>query len=206
MKAHIKLAALIVAILLALGFASRPMTAAAYRDGELMVDKAQILSEDTKEYIASRNRNLEINCHGAQIAVITLATIGSGAIEEYAQMRFKKLDIGRDEDNGVLLLVAVEDKDYYIVTGNDLSSVFTTDTLSSIVRNHLEPAFGEGDYERAVKNTFAKLNETVCRYYDADPDAADFAYDSFACNSCSCSRFSCGSCAGLMLFSCAAGL
>lgn len=204
MRAHIKLAAFIMAIVLALALVSRPMTATASLQ-ELISDEAGILSKDTRDHIFSRNRNLEVNCHGAQIAVVTLNTVGSGPIEEYAQRRFEKLEISRSkENNGVLLLVAIEDKDYYIVAGSGLSSVFTTETLSSIVRNHLEPDFGKGEYEAAVKSAFAKLNETVCGYYGADPDASDHAYRGLDCTSCSCSPLSCGSCAGMMLFGCVA--
>ena len=204
MKAHIKLVALIAAIVLALGLVSRPMNAAASRDGGAISDDAGVLSETTKEFITERNRNLEANCRGAQIAVVTMDTVGSGPIEDYAQRYFERNDIGRsEENNGVLLLVAVEDKDYYIVTGSGLSSVFTTETLSNIIRNDIEPAFRDGEYEAAIKSGFSGLNEAVCRHYDVDPDA-EVNEDGFDCGSYSCSEISCGSCGGLMFFGCVA--
>lgn len=209
MKAHIKLAALIIAILLALGFVSRPVTYAGNDDKEVFVDETHTLDIDTNEFVI-RNRNLKANCRGAQIAVRIINSIGSESIEEFAQRKFNNLEILRsEENNGVLLLVALEDKDYYIVAGSGLSSVLTTKTLSGIIRNELEPAFRDGEYETAITNAFTKLNEVVCRYYNVDPNAV-VEDEGISCGSCSRSGLSCdscgscGSCGGLMLFGCAA--
>ena len=198
-KARAKIVALIAAIIIALGLASRPMSAADFGTDGCISDGAGILSEKTMAYITERNRSLEANCRGSQIAVVTLDTI-----EDYAQRLFEKENIGSNkENNGVLLLAALEDKDYYIVAGSGLSSVFTTKTLSGIIRNALEPAFRDGDYDGAIKSAFAALNEAVCRYYDVDPDTV-VDEEGVACGSCTCSGLSCGSCGGVLLFGCAA--
>lgn len=170
MRAHLKLIAFIAAIVLALGLMARPIAAVVSPNGNYTADEAGVLSEKTKDYITERNYNLEANCSGAQICVVTIRSLGRESIESYASTLFEKWQIGRSgEDNGVLLLMAIEDKDYYILPGSGLSSAFTTKTVSDIIRNCLEPFFNDGDYDGAAKATFGKLNEVVCRIYDADP-------------------------------------
>lgn len=204
MKARIKLFALIAAIVITLGLASRPMSAVATKSDGCVSDGTGVLSETTKEFIIERNRNLEANCRGAQISVVVMDTVCSGPIEDYAETLFEKRGIGRsEENNGVLLLMAIDDRDYYIVSGSGLASVFPTKVLSGIIRNDLEPRFREGDYDGATYAAFRKLNDAVCAYYDVDPEAiVDEA--SFSCGSFTCTGPSCSSCGGVLLLGCAA--
>ncbi len=229
MRAHLKLIAFIAVIVLALGLMARPIAAVVSPNGNYTADEAGVLSEKTKDYITERNYNLEANCKGAQICVVTIRSSGRESIESYASTLFEKWQIGRSgEDNGVLLLMAIEDKDYYILTGSVLSSAFTTKTVSDIIRNCLEPFFNDGDYDGAAKATFGKLNEVVCRIYDADPagyaggsgftgggsgrhgkgsgfgSCSGWKDDGFgiSCNSCGGALFlGCAACVGCELFS-----
>lgn len=170
MRSHLKLIAFIAAIIFALSLTAIPVSAVVSPNGNYTSDEAGVLSERTKDHITERNYNLEANCKGAQICVVTIRSLGRESIESYASTLFEKWQIGRSgEDNGVLLLMAIEDKDYYILPGSGLSSAFTTKTVSDIIRNSLEPFFNDGDYDGAAKATFGKLNEVVCRIYDADP-------------------------------------
>ncbi|MBR5947980.1 MAG: TPM domain-containing protein, partial [Clostridia bacterium] len=165
MKSYLRLTALIVAIVLALGLAARPTAAVVSPNGSYTADEAGVLSEKTKDYITERNDNLEENCSGAQICVVVLDSIGSERIENYAASLFEKWQIGRSgEDNGVLLLMVVGNKDYYILPGSGLASAFPTKTISDIIRNNLEPFFNDGDYDGAAKEAFRKLNVVVCRF------------------------------------------
>ena len=174
MKNRIKLIALILGLLVALAFPLSGAGANAVVDPneEYCQDKdgAGGIMEQTKEYISDRNHNLEKNCKGAQICVLVLESIGSQRIEDYSAMVFEKWKIGQNgENNGVLLLMAIENKDYYILSGSGLSSVLSVKTLSSISRNAIEPYFKEGNYDAAVLAGFERLNEAVCNHYKVDP-------------------------------------
>lgn len=170
MRSHLKLIAFITAIIFALSLTAIPVSAVVSPNGNYTADEAGVLSEKTKDYITERNYNLEANCKGAQICVVTVRSVGREGIESYASALFEKWKIGRSgEDNGVLLLMAIDDKDYYILPGTGLNSAFDTKTVSDMIRNNLEPFFGDGDYDGAAKETFRKLNEVVCRFYGADP-------------------------------------
>lgn len=182
MKNRIKLIALIIGIFIAFAFplfganaVNNLGGASAVVDskGEYCDDRVEGITADTEKYIAKRNQNLEKNCKGAQICVLVLDTIGSQRIEDYSAMVFEKWKIGRNgENNGVLLLMATEDKDYYIIAGSGLSSVLSTKILSDISRNAIEPYFSEGEYDKAVETGFKRLNEAVCNHYKVDPFAS----------------------------------
>lgn len=222
MKNRIKFIALILGLLIALAFPLSGAGAVVDPDGAYCMDKAGVISTETVQYISDRNHNLEKNCKGAQICVVVLDSIGSQRIEDYTAMVFEKWKIGQSgENNGVLLLMTVEEKDYYILSGSGLSSVLTTKTLSNISRNAIEPNFKEGKYDAAVSAAFKMLNETVCNHYKVDPfasaDGTDFLgggsgiFDLgsglsflndfstgpvFDCVSCVFSCGACGSCGG----------
>lgn len=213
MRSKLRLIALVVGILFALGLAARPISADNSPKGSYTLDQAGVLSEKTKDYITERNYNLEDNCGGAQIFVAVLSSIGSMKIESRAEELFKENNLG---DNGVLLLMAIGERDYHILPGSGLSSALTTRELSNIIRNYLEPFFNDGDYDSAAKESFKKLNEVVCRAYNADPNGYGKANGSGSSGSgrinaggiSSCSSrgraISCNSCGGLLFLGCVA--
>ena len=174
MKNRIKLIALILGILIALAFPLAGANAVVEPDGDYCQDEHSSvkISDTIKAYIKDRNQNLEKNCKGSQICVLVLDTIGNQRIEDYSALVFEQWKMGRSgENNGVLLLMAIEDKDYYILPGSGLSSVLSTKTLSDISRNAIEPSFRDGKYDAAVDAGFRRLNEAVCKHYNVDPFA-----------------------------------
>ena len=170
MKARTRLVAFVAAIFLALSLTARTAFAVVSPNGSYLLDRTGLISEKTKDYITERNYNLEKNCSGAQICVVVLSTIGSDDITDYARDVFEKWKIGdSEEDNGVLLLMLTEDKDYVIIPGQGLEKLLTPGVLTDVNRNCCEPYFADGDYDTAVRETVRKLNEHICRSYGADP-------------------------------------
>jgi uncharacterized protein len=84
---------------------------------------------------------------GAELAVVTVKNLGGDTVENYAVELFKDWGIGeKGKDNGVLLLVALEDRKMRIEVGYGLEGVLTDAQASSIIRNTLTPAFRGNDY------------------------------------------------------------
>ena len=174
MKTRIKLIALISAILIALAFPMSSVLAVVSPDGSYCLDKVGVISSETKTYIYERNKNLEQNCRGAQMCVVVLDTIHGINIENYAYDVFTSWKIGRSgEDNGVLILMLVNDDDYWIMPGTGLEKeVLTGAMLSSTINAYCEPSFAAKDYDTAVRKTFERINEEICSYYRANPEGA----------------------------------
>ena len=77
------------------------------------LDNANVLSEALEGEIFFANKLLYDAC-GAQIVVVTVDSTGRDAIDDYAYELFNSWGIGdAAKDNGFLLLLAIEDDDYY---------------------------------------------------------------------------------------------
>ena len=73
-------------------------------------DFAQILSPAEKEALEAKCRALREKT-GAQLAVVTIKSLEGGNIEDFANKLLGKWGIGqKGKDNGLLLLVAMQDR------------------------------------------------------------------------------------------------
>ena len=91
---------------------------------QCVVDEADVLSSSTEQTIIQLNNQLQANCKGATIGVLTVDYTGSCTTEEYALQAANAWGIGSSTgNNGVLILLVMEtqqyaDGDYYIATGD----------------------------------------------------------------------------------------
>ncbi len=189
MKSRLKLILLILAIVSLLAVsackaaADEPSLNVVQPNGSFVVDKTNSIGDGTKSYIEQRNYNLQKNCKGAQICVVVLSSTGSEDIMDYGYAVFKEWKIGSStENNGVLLLLAINDGHYWITPGYGLEDVLDFDVLNSILKENCEPYFDQKDYDTAVRKTFERLNELLCAQYNANPGANVSGYGGFSGN------------------------
>lgn len=83
--------------------------------------------------------------------VIVVATVPSiepyGSIEEYAVRLFQQAGIGtRADDNGLLMLVSVNDRKVRIEVGYGLEEFVPDGVAGEVIRTHMLPAFRQGQY------------------------------------------------------------
>lgn len=113
-------------------------------------DFAHVLSSETRETL----ENDLVSFEKETTVEITVATVGSleeTTIEDYAVRLFEDWQIGKKEkDNGVLLLVAPNEKKVRIEVGYGLESVLTDAKAGRIIREKITPAFKEGDFDKGV--------------------------------------------------------
>jgi len=110
-----------------------------------VVDQANLLSPAQEVDLSSKSAALEAQT-GRQFVVATVNSLEGRTIEDYGYRLGRHWQIGRKgEDDGVILLVAPNEKKVRIETGYG-ARVFLTDAVSSlIVRNAILPRFREGD-------------------------------------------------------------
>ena len=70
-----------------------------------------------------------------------------------------------DRDNGVLLLLAPGEDDYYITRGTGLESALSISTLGTILDDKMEPNWVSGDYDAGVCATVAAIADKLCGIY-----------------------------------------
>lgn len=86
-----------------------------------------------------------------QIVVLMVPTIGENSIEDIAIRVVEKNLVGQKErDNGVLLLIAKNDRLIRIEVGYGLEGVITDALSGQIIRNVITPVFREGRYYDGV--------------------------------------------------------
>lgn len=125
------------------------------------LDQANVLSLETEGEIFFANQRLYDAC-GAEIVVAAIDSTDGMAIEDYAYTLFNDWEIGGSKYLGFLLLMAIEDEDYYAMPGTMMGSYIDSATISEMLVKYLEPDFAKGNYDEGARLFFeAVYNETV---------------------------------------------
>ncbi len=112
-------------------------------------DEANIISTKYRQVLNDELYNLKLNT-SVEMAVTTVNTTGNIPIEEYSlNLADKTLGV-KGKDNGVLILLAVNDRNYRIEVGYGLEPVLNAALLGRIGRNVMEPSFKQGNYEQGL--------------------------------------------------------
>ena len=169
LKTFARRAAAAGAVLAALTLAALPALAAPkvqVSTTNAVADHADILSDETEQYVNDVSIKLSDAC-GAQIVVVTTDFLDGMDIEDYAYTIFNNWKIGdADKNNGVLLLLAIGEENYWCMQGKGLESALTSGMIDDILWNDLEEDFAAGDYDSGARKTFDALYTVVYDYYD----------------------------------------
>ena len=115
-----------------------------------VTDLAGVIAPETKTRLESLCSELELKT-GAQIAIVTVGSLGEENVENYAVDLFKQLGIGKKKDNrGVLLLVAPHERKYRIEVGYGLEPVIN-DARAGDAGRAMVPYLRQGDYSKATE-------------------------------------------------------
>jgi len=116
----------------------------------LVTDLANILSPAEKA--ALENKLVAIDDSSSnQIAVVILPTLDGNPIEEYATKLFRTWGIGNKKtNNGILLLIAINDRKVRIEVGYGLEGAIPDITANSIINNDIKPSFKAGAYFEGI--------------------------------------------------------
>ena len=135
-----------------------------------VVDDAGVLSSSTVQTITELNNQLQANCKGATIGVLTVDYTGSCTTEEYALQAANAWGIGSSTgNNGVLILLVMEtqqyaDGDYYIATGDGFRNT-TLEKQASAIAQTMEDQFAARNYDGAVTTCARNVANTIADIY-----------------------------------------
>jgi uncharacterized protein len=117
-----------------------------------ITDEAGLLTAEEKTDIENDLSSLE-QTSTDQLAVVTVKSLQGYSIEDYGIGLARKWGIGqKGKDNGVLLIVAPNERKVRIEVGRRLEP-FMTDTMSAlIIQNAILPKFRRGDFAGGIKD------------------------------------------------------
>jgi uncharacterized protein len=111
-----------------------------------IVDQANIIPAATRDAIEPKLADLETKS-GIQLVVATVSSLEGQEIEPYANQLFRTWKLGeKDKNNGVLLLVAPNEKRVRIEVGYGLEGTLTDALSKVIITNAITPRFKAGDF------------------------------------------------------------
>jgi len=118
---------------------------------EQINDEAHIFSQNERDELLSLVQNFEQNST-TQIAIVTLKSLENKSIEELSLEIARGYKLGQKEDsNGVLLVVAPNEKKVRIEVGYGLEGVLTDAISSQIINSVMIPQFKNGKMSEGVK-------------------------------------------------------
>jgi uncharacterized protein len=124
-------------------------------------DFAGILTAAQKESLEQRCRAVR-EATGAQLAVVTLKSLEGGQVDDFAVRLFKQWGIGqKDKQNGVLLLVAIEDRKARIEVGYGLEPILPDALAGRILNEQLFPAFKRQQYAAGLEAAVQRIAEII---------------------------------------------
>lgn len=128
-----------------------------------ITDLANVIDAGTEADLDRRIDQLEQKT-SAEIAVVTVPSLDGAPVEDYAVRLFKDWGVGQaKQDNGVLVLVAPNEREMRIEVGYGLEGVLPDGLAGQIIREQFIPRFRDDDYNGGIRDGVARVIEVVER-------------------------------------------
>lgn len=124
-------------------------------------DEANVLTAEQKSQLETLAVNFEAQT-GNEIAVLITSELKDESIEDMAVRIFEEWGVGKKgEDNGVLILLAVKDREVRIEVGYGLEGDLTDLRSNQIINETMIPALRQGDYFNALLGAMNRIIAVV---------------------------------------------
>ena len=131
----------------------------------LVIDVAGVLTPEQKQALEKKLVAID-DSSSNQIAVVIIPTLDGYPKEEYATKLFREWGIGnKKSNNGVLLLIAINDRQIRIEVGYGLEGAIPDVTALSIIDNDIKPAFKAGNYYEGINRATDNIAKAAVGEY-----------------------------------------
>lgn len=128
-------------------------------------DFANVLSSDTEDMIISQSNTLQKQTK-AQIVVSTVRTLDGKDIDEYALEMARKYEIGDAKlDNGILILLAPNERQVKIEVGYGLEGAINDGKAGRILDNAGVPYFKNDQWDEGINQVYKSVLAEVYNEY-----------------------------------------
>lgn len=133
----------------------------------LVNDFAGVLEPSERERLEQKLVALD-DSTSVQLAVVILKSLEGYPVEEYAFELAERWGIGQAKtDNGILLLIAVDDRKLFIATGYGTEARLPDALAKRIIENDIKPFFKQGDYYGGIDEGTSRMSEALRGEYQA---------------------------------------
>lgn len=134
-----------------------------------VVDEANLLSPGTRAQLTERLAQHERETSN-QVVIVTLKSLQGYVIEDYGYQLGRAWGIGQGKlNNGVVLIVAPNERKVRIEVGYGLEGDLTDIQSHTIIQNIILPRFREGDFETGIVEGTDALLGTLAGTYEPMP-------------------------------------
>ncbi len=135
-------------------------------------DTANMLSSQTINALEALLKAHEDSTSN-QVVVLTIPSLQGEPLEEYSIKVVDTWKLGRkDKDNGVLLLIARDDRKVRIEVGDGLEGDLPDITCGQIIRREIVPRFRNSDYDGGVRAGVNAILDAINGSYKGDDNTA----------------------------------
>lgn len=122
-----------------------------------VTDNANMIDPVYKDKITQLAQQIEKE-NSVEIAVVTVDSLEGESIEMYAVKLFEQAGIGKkDKDNGLLILVAKQEREYRFEVGYGLEGTITDSMKVNIGDRIIVPNFRNGDYGKGIYDSMVVI-------------------------------------------------
>ncbi|MFQ5675745.1 MAG: TPM domain-containing protein [bacterium] len=129
----------------------------------LVNDFANVLSASTERQIDAICREVKEKT-GAEIAVVTVTTVGDEEYTDFANRLFEAWGIGeKGKDNGVLFFMTMGERKVRIEVGYGLEGILPDGRVGAILDDYVVPYFKNGDFGKGFLEGTKALAQVIAR-------------------------------------------
>lgn len=103
-----------------------------------------------------------------QVAILIVESLNGYEIADFAQRTGQKWGVGQSKDNGVLVVVAIQERRMNISTGYGMEGVIPDAAAFTIIQDYLQPNFRENNYYRGLDEATDVIFKLASGEYKAE--------------------------------------
>lgn len=132
-------------------------------------DYVGVIDRDSENFIVSLGREIESKT-GAQMTAVVIKSLQGADITAYANQLFRQWGIGQNgKDNGLLILVSIDDKKWRVEVGRGLEGT-VTDIYSARVMDAVSPLFAQKQYGQGLAKAYSTFADSIAKQYNVTLD------------------------------------
>lgn len=132
-------------------------------------DYVGVMSQQGKNHIIQTGEALEYET-SAQVIVAIVPSTNNLPIEDFAIRLFRSWGIGQaDQDNGLLILLSVDDQKWRIEVGRGLEGTIPDVLTNRIMNEVAKPEFIKGNYEQGLINAYDAFTQLIAEDVGTKP-------------------------------------